>query len=327
MNNYPKESAGKKATLNVPTCHSKDSIKEVRTKIIENSNNIETFNYVYVLNDEKKLKGVFSIKKLFSKKDNLFAEEIMDKNIVFVHPYTDQEKVAVLAIKNNIKAVPVVKKDGTFLGVVSSDKILDILHQEHTEDILLSAGIYKKDHFSEKMIDTPAKTLAKIRLPWLIIGLFGGIVAAQIITYFESTLSEKIILASFIPLILYISNAVAIQTQTLYIRNLAINSFAQKDYLLKELKISMIIGAILSLILFLISIIAYKDFITATIISVSILLTIATAILMAMAITWGLFKMKLDPALGSGPFGTIIADIASLLIYFFVASTFLSYYI
>lgn len=323
MNNYPKESAGKKATLNVPTCHSKDSIKEVRAKIIENSNNIETFNYVYVLNDEKKLKGIFSIKRLFSGKDNLLAEEIMDKNIVFAHPYTDQERVAVLAIKNNIKAVPVIKKDGIFLGVVPSDTILDILHQEHTEDMLLSAGIYKKDNFS----DASAGALAKIRLPWLIVGLFGGIIAAQIITYFESTLSEKIILASFIPLILYISNSVAIQTQTLYIRNLAMSTFSQKNYFLKELKVSLIIGLVLSSIIFLAFIATSQGVLIATILSTSILITITIAIFMATTITWTLFKIKMDPALGSGPFGTIITDITSLLIYFFVASVFLSYYI
>lgn len=323
MNSYPKESAGKKATTNVPICHTKDSIKDVRARIVKNADDIETFNYIYVLDDEKKLKGVFSIKKIFSKQDNLFAEEVMDKNIVFAHPYTDQERVAVLAIKNNIKAVPIIKKDGTFLGVVPSDIILDILHQEHTEDMLLSAGIYKKDN----LLDASAKTLAKIRLPWLIVGLFGGILAAQIITYFEATISERIILASFIPLILYVSNAVAIQTQTLYIRNLAISTFSQKNYFLKELKISLVIGSVLALIVFLISTIMFKDLIIAGILGASILLTIITAIFMATAITWILFRIKLDPALGSGPFGTIIADITSLLIYFLVASAFFSYYV
>lgn len=323
MSNYPKESAGEKVTPRVPVCHAKERIKDVRKKIIKNANDIETFNYVYVLDDDKKLKGIFSIKQLFSGKDDLLAEEAMDENFVFAHPYTDQEQVAILAVKNGIKAIPVIKKDGTFLGVVPSDAILNILHQEHTEDILLSAGIHKKDGLST----ASASSLAKIRLPWLIVGLFGGMIAAQIIAYFESTLSEKIILASFIPLILYISNAVAIQTQTLYIRNLATNTFSQRVYFLKELRVSLIIGLTLSLIVFLIFLTTSQGILIATILSTSILIAITTSIFMAMTITWILSKIKMDPALGSGPFGTIISDITSLLIYFFVASVFLSYHI
>lgn len=323
MSNYPKESAGEKVTPRVPVCHAKERIKDVRKKIIKNANDIETFNYVYVLDDDKKLKGIFSIKQLFSGKDDLLAEEAMDENFVFAHPYTDQEQVAILAVKNGIKAIPVIKKDGTFLGVVPSDAILNILHQEHTEDILLSAGIHKKDGLST----ASASSLAKIRLPWLIVGLFGGMIAAQIIAYFESTLSEKIILASFIPLILYISNAVAIQTQTLYIRNLATNTFSQRVYFLKELRVSLIIGLTLSLIVFLIFLATSQGILIATILSTSILIAITTSIFMAMTITWILSKIKMDPALGSGPFGTIISDITSLLIYFFVASVFLSYHI
>ena len=321
---YPEESVGQKISFNIPVCGFLDTIADIKEKIFKEASKLDSLNYVYVLDDKEKLRGVFSIKELFIRDDGVKAEEIMDRKVIMINPQDDQEKAAVLAIKYNIKAIPVVSNDHRFLGVITSDSILNILHKEHIEDMLLSAGIHREHDSILKTRSLSIGVLAKIRLPWLIVGLFGGILAAQIITLFEGTLSSNFILASFIPLVVYIAAAVAAQTQMLYVRSLALGKFSSRRYFIKEIGVGLLIGLVISAILFLIVLAISGEMIVASILTVSIFSTIMTAISVGFLISWTLFKMGRDPALGSGPFGTIVADISSLVIYFFIVTIFLS---
>ncbi len=320
---YPPESAGKKMVSNVPTCNSKNTVSEVKNMIFKKASDLETFNYVYVI-DKGKLVGVFSIQEVFRRTDKTIVETFMKINVISVKPYSDQEKVAILAIKHNLKAIPVADKSRDFLGVVPSDTILDILHNEHVEDMLLSVGVHEPDGFSAKIEKASPKELVKMRLPWLIIGLFGGMLAAIITALFEEPLSEHFILATFIPLILYMAGAVSAQTQTLYVRSLAMNHISQKDYFIKEIKVGLLMGTILSLLMLFASFLMFDTFITGLILAVSLFITIGFTIFITIVIVWGLFTKGKDPALGSGPFGTIVSDISALIIYFFVATALLN---
>lgn len=306
---------------NIPVCLTSDSISNVKKKILSNLTNFGNMNYVYVVNQRRVLKGVFSIKEIFAKDGGRLAEKIMKTDIITVTSSSRQQRVAALAIKHNIKSVPVVDDNMQFLGIVSSDSIMDILHQGHTEEMLLSVGIYEKDKFSDIITKSSSVVLAKLRLPWLIVGLFGGVLAAKIIIMFEGTLGSHFVLAAFIPLIIYMSNAISSQTQTLYIRNLAIDDPSQKNYLFREVVTGGIIGLILSSILFSISFVFLSgNVLISSILSISLFLTIITAMLIAMLITWSLFKLGRDPAIGSGPFSTMIADILSIIFYFIIIS-------
>lgn len=318
-----KNSAGERMTLNVLVCSFSDTIIDIKKKIFKEASRLDFLGYVYVLDDRNRLKGVFSIKELFIKDDGIKAEEIMNKKVVRVGSEDDQERVAILAIKHNIKAVPVTSEDHHLLGVVTSDSIFNIFHEEHMEDMLLSAGIHRKDSVLVKTRESPVGLLAKVRLPWLIVGLFGGILAAQIITFFEGTLSSHFILAAFIPLVIYMSNAVAAQTQTLYIRTLALNSFSSRSYFIRDIKVGLLIGLVIAVILFLTTLAISGDIVISSILAISIFSTIITAIVVGLLTVWTLFRIGKDPALGSGPFGTIVADISSLIIYFIIATTFL----
>ncbi len=322
--NYSKESAGSRMINKVPLCSINDKIVDVRDRMFKEASSLETINYVYVV-QQNKLVGVFSLKEIFQRKDNESVINFMIKDIVKIKPEQDQERAAYLAIKHNLKAIPVVDKNNMFLGVIPSDIILSILHEENIEDLFLSVGLNKKDGFSNRIIDAPVKLLAKIKLPWLIVGLFGGILAAQVTTLFEEPLKSHFILAAFIPLIVYMADAVGSQTQTLFIRNLTINNFSHKKYFIKEIKVGLLISIVLSLIIFVIASLLAKQILIGFILAVSLFLTILTAIIISMFIPNLLFKLGKDPALGSGPFGTIIADISSLLIYFIVASALLQY--
>ena len=315
LKKYPLESAGRKIIFNIPTCSPDDNILNVKESVFANAQNLETFNYIYVIN-EGKLVGVFSLKEIFRRKENERVGNFMNKTIVKASPFDDQEKIAILAIKHELKAIPITDKNNYFLGIIPSDIILDILHKEHVEDILFLAGINSK----EASLESSEKILAKVRLPWLIVGLFGGILAAQITIIFEEPLKDYFILAAFIPLIVYMADAVGSQTQTLYIRNLALNNFSKKNYFLKEIKTGVLMALVLSVLFFIISTIISSQVLIGTILSISLFLTIMAAITISVLIVKALLKLGKDPALGSGPFATIIADISSLMIYFSVAT-------
>lgn len=206
--------------------------------------------------------------------------------------------------------------------MVSSDIILDILNKEAIEDILRLAGV---ERFDDKMaIDitrTPSKTVVLARLPWLLFGLAGGVLAARIIGFFESTLETQIILAFFIPVIVYMSDAVATQTQTMFIRSLAVNpQLIAKSYLSKELKIGGLIALICATLLFLFSFFWQTFLIISLVLGVSMFVSITLSVVINIFIPWLLQNLKKDPAIGSGPFATIITDVLSLVIYFIVAS-------
>lgn len=320
-NKFPPDSAGGKMIQNIPLVFAKDSILDVKKILFEKMKELETINYIYVIDEQEKLVGVFSIKEIFQRPEETKVEDIMQTQIVTARPYTDQERVAILALNHNLKAIPVMDKDGRFLGVVPSDVILNILHSENVEDILRFAGIYKRELTPAKVIRAPAGILAKARLPWLILGLFGGILAAQVVNFFESSLKTHFILAAFIPLIVYMADAVGTQTETLFIRSLALDTQLNiKGYLWREIKISFFIALVLGVFLSIVSIFWFRLPYIGLILGISLFLTVIIAILIAVLIPLILQKFKKDPALGSGPFATIITDVASLIIYFTVAT-------
>lgn len=319
-NKYPPESAGRRMISNVPTVLPEERILDLRKRLFEKAREFATLNYIYVVDQGGKLVGVLSLKDIFQKPEETRAEDLMVRKIVKAHPYTDQEKVAILSLKYNLKSIPIVDKENFFLGIVTSDVILEILHSEHVEDILRFAGVFKGGAFPSRILQAPAGLLAKLRLPWLIFGLFGGILMARIATFFETPLRDHFILAAFIPLILYMAHAVGVQSQTLFIRNLALTEFSQKNYFFKEIKVGVLMAFSLAVLLFFVSLLFSGQPYISFILSFSLFWAITAAIVNAVLVPWILQKLKKDPALGSGPFSAIVTDVTSLLVYFFSIS-------
>jgi len=322
---YPSETAGRKMIENIPLAFFEEKISDIRKRIFEKAAEFETLNYIYVIDKENKLIGVLSLKEIFRCQPEVKIKDLMIKKIIKVCPYTDQERVAILALKYNLKAIPVVDKENHFLGIVPSDIILDILHSEHVEDFLKSSGIHGS---LGKTIGGSAFFLARIRIPWLILGLFGGIGAAQIINFFETPLKTHFILAAFIPLIVYMADAVGTQTETLFIRNLVLDfHLGIKKYFFREIQVSLLLALILGTLLFLLSVtlLSAPCFI-GLILGISLFFTILSAILIGILVPFLLQKLKKDPAVGAGPFGTILRDVLSLIIYFLVTSLMLKFF-
>lgn len=324
--NYHPESAGSVMINNVPRVGASASIFEVEKLLIKKAKEFDTINYIYVIDDEKKLIGAASIKEIFQFPKITPVSQIMTKDLITVRPNADQERVALLSIEHNLKAIPVVDAENHFLGVVPSDIILNILHQESIEDILRSAGILHKFKDPAKdLIFASAATYFQKRLPWLIIGLFGGLIAAFVVGFFQHILNKMLILAAFIPAVAYIAGAVGTQTQTVFIRSLTLNSKLNfKKYLLREIKVGLSLALILGLVIFMLSFLFWQSLILGTILAVSFFVAISVAMLIAIFLPLLFYKINYDPAIASGPFAIAISDIVSILIYFVVSSLVLS---
>lgn len=310
------------ATPNIPIFHAHQTITEVKKSLFSNGKSFNSINYVYIVSQEKVLRGVISIQELINADEHAQIQKVMKTKLIYVHPHTHRERVVQVALKNKIKAVPVIDKEGKLVGVITSDTILSIANTELTEELFLLEGINSKEFLSISTVHNSAVNLLVKRLPWLIVGLIGGLLAAQIISYFEEIIGQDVLLLSFIPLMVYVSDAVGSQSQTIYIRYIAVqNEISFLNYLVKELRLGLLIGLALSSLLFLLSSLLYSPFLGITL-GASLFVTILCSIAIAIFIPWILVKNHKDPAVGSGPFATILRDLLSILIYFSVTQFF-----
>lgn len=324
LKNLPYDSAGRIMTQAVPVVSISMRIGFIEELLLKQIKNFDNINYVYVVDENGHLKGVLSIKELFRVPKTMPVLSVMNSNPVTVRPNTDRERVALLAIEHNIKNIPVVDKEGIFLGVVPSDVILNVLHQEGIEDVLRSAGILKHDSARDFIVAKTSEHFKK-RLPWLIVGLLGGFVAAFIVGFFEEILSQMIILAAFIPSVVYMADAVGAQTQTIFIRSLFLNrKMVLKDYVKREVYVSSLLAFFLSILATGLTFWWWREGLVALIIGISFFATITISALLGVVLPLLFYKLKFDPAIASGPFSTVVRDIMSILIYFAVASTVLS---
>lgn len=322
------ESAGRILTKAVPCVAEDATAAQVERLLRDQSEDFETINYLYVVSKEQILKGVLSVRELFRLPNQAKIGDFMQKKIISVRPHTDQERVAQVALKHNLKAVPVVTKEGEFLGVVSSDTILSVLNQEHTEDVLRFAGVrhkHTKTAPGELLLSGSPFMHVRLRLPWLVLGLVGGVAAAVVVGWFESTLAEQLILAAFIPAIVYMADAVGSQTQMLFIRALSVDeTLSVGKYLKRELIVNFLLGLVLSVLAFCLSFVWLQSILVSSILGISIFLTVWFTVIVAIALPWFFSRAGQDPAVASGPLATVVRDIVSLCIYLLVATTLLA---
>ncbi|MBI4135502.1 magnesium transporter [Candidatus Uhrbacteria bacterium] len=307
----------------VPIFSPTTKVREVVEHITDKRHDFESVNYIYLV-DGKKLVGVCSVKELLKTPGDTPVLSIAQRKIITTHPHATLERAAILAIQHGIKAVPVQDREEIFLGVVGTDTILQTLHREHTEDLLRMGGveIVEQKHILEMVTDRIGH-LVRIRLPWLILGLLGGFVATFVVSRFEEVLSRTLALAFFMPLVVYMASAVGAQTQTIFIRASAIKKLSPAKYIGREIIVDIILGLALAAILGLYAIIFTRHTSLAFAVSIALFIAVVFAGVIAIFIPWLLMHLKKDPAIGAGPFGTVIQDILSLVVYFLVATALL----
>jgi len=315
-------SVAKYCTSRVPTAKPEETLGDVQQRICANMRNFDTVDYIYVLDNEEKLVNIFSVRALYSNPPQKRVGSMSaPKKLCTVKEGTDRERAAYLALKYHITSVPILYKNGCFAGVIDADAIHRILYNELREDLMRFAGIRHMKSVTTSALQTPIGLALKHRLPWLLLGMAGGILSAGIIDLFEETLKQYLLLAAFIPLIVFTTNAVALQMTAFLIRDLATETdLPFGKYVLHELRIAAVLAIVCGMLLTAIVHMLYGDPKTSIVLGLGLFCGILTSIFTGTVVPYTFYRLKLDPADASGPIGTIIQDNVSIVIYFSIAA-------
>jgi magnesium transporter len=289
------------------------TIEEIRRQ----RENVERIYSVYVVDDKHKLLGKVSVKDILLANDTTQVKDIFDEDIIAVETYLDEEEVANIMQKYDLDVLPVVNLQGRLVGRITIDDIVDVITEQAEEDMQLMSGI-----ISGVEEDDTIWAISKARLPWLIIGLFGGILGAFVIRNFEEQIQTVTGLALFIPLVMATGGNVGIQSSTLVIQSLA-NKSAFSDTLLKRLGkmflVAMLSGVVLGGLSFLF-VHLYGETHLGLVVAVALQAVILLASFTGTVTPLVLDKMGINPALASGPFITTTNDILGIAVYLMIAN-------
>ena len=268
---------------------------------------------------DRKLLGMIRIEDLLPASPGAVARSLMDTDPPVVAPGIDQERAAWHAVKHGESALGVLDAEGRFVGLVSPQRLLEVLLWEHDEDISRLGGVLHRQtvaHASQE--ESMLRRLAH-RLPWLLVGLAGALLAAAIVEHFEAQLAQSLLLTMFLPGIVYLADAVGTQTETLVVRGLSLGLDLPR-ILRKEIATGLGIGVILATGFFALSVWRWGDARTIGVVSLALFAASAVASAVAVVLPWALDRLGFDPAFGSGPLATVIQDLLSILIYLAIAS-------
>lgn len=302
-----KELVKVRESWNVLTC-----VKEMRAQ----AENVTRVHSIYVVDDDDKLKGRLSLKDLLTTSTKTNISDVYISKVDSVNVNEDPEEVAKIMSKYDLEAIPVVDEMGRLVGRITIDDIVDVIKEEAEKDYQMAAGISQDVEADDSIWE-----LTRARLPWLFLGLVGGVGAAAIMGGFEDMISNYSILFFFTPLIAAMAGNVGVQSSAIIVQGLANDDLKGSigNRLFKEMLLAALNGVILAAVLLLFTW-AYKgDFLTALAISISLIIVIIVAGLIGTFIPLFLDKRGIDPAIATGPFITTSNDIFGILIYFWIA--------
>jgi magnesium transporter len=305
-------------TTRIPVFFWSASVGSVVAYLDEYAHLFDTVNYVYVVTRSGVLKGVISIKELFTAEPQTALRKLIeDQKVYSVYPQDSVVLAAQRATRHSFKAMPVTSREGELLGVVQADTVQSSLMQSYADVLKNIGGIARSEDDYDNIIETPLFVLYKNRVPWLLLGMVGGIFLASIIGFFEHAVQKNIMVVGFIPVITYVSNAVAIQAQMVFIRDLALHNMKEvRGYMIRHFEVSASVASTVAVCLVLTAMLGWADAYFLLIVGVALFLASMFAVLFALMVPFGLKRLGYDPGIASGPFSTIIQDISSIVIYF-----------
>ena len=293
---------------NVLTC-----VKEMRAQ----AENVTRVHSIYVVDDDEKLIGRLSLKDLLTTSTTVPIRDVyVAKKVDSVDVNEKPEEVAKIMSKYDLEAIPVVDEIGRLVGRITIDDIVDVIREEADKDYQMAAGISLDVEADDSIWE-----LTRARLPWLILGLFGGLGAAAIMGGFEEMISKHAILFYFTPLIAAMAGNVGVQSSAIIVQGLANDDLKGSvgNRLIKEMLLALLNGLILAALLLLFTWFWKGDFPTALAISMSLIAVIIVAGFIGTFTPLFLHKRGIDPAIATGPFITTSNDIFGILIYFWIA--------
>ena len=322
--NYEEDSAGGLMAKELISVNENWSVLTCLREIRKQAKDITRVHSIYVLNKKKVLIGRLSLKDLITSPSKSKIKEIYIPKVDFVNVNDSADEVAKLMSKYDLEAIPVVNDKTELLGRITIDDIVDYIKDEAEEDYLLAAGISNDVEADDSILE-----LTKARLPWLILGLFGGLCSVFILESFENIMATKELRALFFytPLIAAMAGNVGVQSSAIVVQGLANDQIKGSliSRLIKEISLTLLNGIILSLIIIVFGLLINQSLDMSITISVSMILVIIVAALIGTSVPIILEKFGIDPAIATGPFITTGNDVVGILLFFYIAKIILGF--
>mgnify|MGYP002037127125 CR=1 FL=1 len=289
------------------------AVKEMRKQAEE----MEEVYSIYVVDNSDKLLGTLSLKKLLTTSSSTRVSDVFNSKVRSVKDSEEAEEVARQMQKYDLFEVPVIDSLGKLVGRITIDDVMDFVKEETEKDYQLASGISSDIDNTDNIFN-----MTKARLPWLFIGMVGGLIGSRVLQGNESALQNVPALMFFVPLIAATAGNIGVQASAIIVQGLANNTLGKDTFrtLAKEISVSAASGMILSLIIFAFNLLVnHQDFTISVTISISLLAVILVAAVIGTIVPIILDKNKIDPAIATGPFITTSNDILGVLIYFSIA--------
>ncbi len=320
--NYPENSAGSLMTPEYISLQDTMTVGEALAYIKREGMDSETIYTCYVKHGGRKLEGVISLRALVISDNDMNIADLMETDYVYLNVNDDQEEVAEAFRRYGFLALPVVDNEHRLVGIITFDDIMDIIEEETTEDIERMGGVIGEA--SEEYLDTGVFHHVRNRLPWLLFMTVTLMITGTLISQFEEVLSQVIVLVSYLPLLMGTGGNTGTQAATLIIRGLSVDEIDLKDVLkvfFKELRISIILGVVLSVFNFLkITLIDQQPPEIGMTVAIAMIVVVMFAKLLGGMLPMGAKKLGVDPALMATPMISSITDMVSSVIFLFTAS-------
>ena len=324
MLKYPENSAGSVMTVEYISFKDNYTVKQAIDYYRKVAIDKEETDICFVTDTKKKLVGIISLKTLILSKDDSYIQDEMDTNFVSVLTLDDQEEIAALFRKYDLTTMPVVDHEDRLVGVITVDDIVDVIDQENTEDIQKMAAMNPSD---EEYLKESVLSLAKHRILWLLVLMISATFTGLIIKRYEDILQSAVYLAVFIPMLMDTGGNAGSQSATLVIRGIALEEIEFSDIfkvIWKELRVSILVGFILSAINFIrIYYFTNSSLETSLVVAISMFLTVIMAKVVGGVLPLIAKSLKIDPAIMASPLITTIVDTAALIIFFKLSVIFL----
>jgi len=301
---------------NVPLAAPASTVGQIRRSLIGQRYDCATD---VVLCENRRPVGLLSIEALLAAPEEAAARDVMDPDPPVVNPGADQEVAAWKAVQRGERSLAVVDEAGRFVGLIPPRRLLSVLLAEHHEDMAHLSGLLKTSLPARTSLEEPIGRRLAHRLPWLIVGLAGVLLSADLMAWFEQALRANVILAFFLPGIVYLADAVGTQTETLVVRGLSVGVPIRR-VVGQELATGALVGIGLAAASAPVVLLRWGGGDLVPILAVSLMAACFAATLVGIVLPWVLHRVGSDPAFGTGPLSTVVQDLASILIYLEVAT-------
>lgn len=312
------ETAARHAVADVPRARPDQTVAEVLDALLAQPS--ECIDLVCVLDAGDHLVGVVPLAALLALPRDTRVGQVANLHFPKVHDETDQERVASLALHHELSAIPVTDAQGRLVGVVPAPALLHILRREHVEDIHRFAGITREGLHAREAMEEPPMRRLRHRLPWLLVGLLGSVLATFIVARFEHTLALHPSIAFFVPGLVYLADAIGTQTEAVAVRGLSLSHARLSTLIGGEMRTGLLIGLVLAGLTLPAVGLALGDWPLAFAVAAALVAAGGIATTIGLVLPWVLSRLGSDPAYGSGPLATIVQDLLSLLTYFVIVS-------